>query len=207
MAYLWPGLPHLWVEGSWAGLILAIGFTALVNLAIVNLFIWPELLSPKAKWVGGAALAVLWLAALWETRGELRRQAERRQAELDNRIDPEAQREQQIQAEADRQLMAAQQRYLCGDWLAAERLLLDLLKADKHDIEANLLLATVWRHLGRPSHALRRLKRIARLEAADRWRFEMEQELSKLAAPNPTPDHQQDTSHQHDGDPSEPRAA
>lgn len=155
---------------------------ALVNLAIVNLFIWPELLEPRAKWVGGAALAVLWLAALWETRGELRRQAKRRQAELEDRVDPETEREQQQQADADRRLMAAQQRYLCGDWLAAERLLLELLKSNKHDIEGNLLLANVWRHLGRPKHAARRLKRIARLEAADRWRFEIEQELEKLAA-------------------------
>ena len=182
LAYLWPGLPHLWVEGSWAGLALAIGFTALVNLAIVNLFIWPELMEPRAKWVGGAALLALWIAALWETRGELRRQAERRRAAEEDRPDPEAQRQAAQQAEADRQLMAAQRSYLAGDWTRAERTLLELIKVNKHDIEAQLLLATLWRHLGRTRHAVRRLGRIARLDAAAPWRFEIQQELELAAA-------------------------
>ncbi|MCO6046837.1 hypothetical protein NG895_23305 [Aeoliella sp. ICT_H6.2] len=182
LAYLWPGLPHLWVEGSWAGLALAIGFTALVNLAIVNLFIWPELMEPRAKWVGGAALFALWVAALWETRGELRRQAERRRAAEEDRPDPETEQLALQQAEADQQLMAAQRSYLAGDWIAAERTLLELIKVNKHDIEAQLLLATLWRHLGRTRHAVRRLGRIARLDAAAPWRFEIEQELALATA-------------------------
>jgi hypothetical protein len=184
LAYLWPGLPHLWVEGSWAGLALAIGFTALVNLAIVNLFIWPELLEPRAKWVGGAALLVLWLAALWETHGELRRQAERRRAEREERPDPETERLAGQQADADRQLVAAQRAYLAGDWAGAERLLLELTKTHNEDIEAHLLLATLWRHLGRSRYASRRLKRIARLDAARAWRYEIERELELSAQPD-----------------------
>lgn len=155
-----------------------------MNLAIVTLFIWPELVEPRAKWVGGAALLVLWVAALWETRGELRRQAERRRAAEEDRPDPEAERLALQQAEADRQLMAAQRSYLAGDWIAAERTLLELIKVNKHDIEAQLLLATLWRHLGRNRHAVRRLARMARLDAAAPWRFEIEQEL-KLAAATP----------------------
>ncbi len=185
LAYLWPGLPHLWVEGSWAGLALAIGFTALVNLAIVNLFIWPELMEPRAKWVGGAALLALWIAALWETRGELRRQAERRKAAEEDRPDPQAERLAKQQAEADQQLMAAQRSYLAGDWIAAERTLLELIKVNKNDIEAQLLLATLWRHLGRNRHAVRRLGRIARLDAATSWQYEIEQELN-FATATPT---------------------
>ena len=180
IAYLWPGLAHLWVEGSWAGLALAIGFTALVNLAIVNLFIWPELLDVRAKWVGGVALLLLWLAALWETRGELRRQAERRRAESEGTLDPETERLEQLQAEADRQLMTAQRQYLAGDWVEAERTLVELVRNHKQDIEAHLMLATLWRHLGRTTQAKRRLHKIARLEAADPWRFEIENELAIL---------------------------
>lgn len=177
MAYLWPGLPHLWVEGSWAGLVLAIGFTALVNLAIVNLFVWPELLEVRAKWVGGGALVALWLAALWETRGELRRQAAKRRAQAEEGPDPDAER----QAEADRQFMAAQRLYLAGDWTQTERKLLELIKANKQDVEAQLLLATVWRHLGRTRHAERRLRKLARLEIATPWAYEIERELQLVS--------------------------
>lgn len=172
----------MWVEGSWAGLALAIGFTALVNLAIVNLFIWPELMEPRVKWVGGAALAVLWLAALWETRGELRRQAERRQAELDGRVDPAEQLAADRQAAANRQLVVAQRLYLAGDWVEAERTLLQLTKSNKQDIEAQLLLATVWRHLGRTRQAASRLRRIAKFDAAKQWQFEIARELELIAA-------------------------
>lgn len=172
----------MWVEGSWAGLALAIGFTALANLAIVNLFIWPELLEPRAKWVGGVALAVLWLAAIWETRGELRRQSQRRRAEREDRVDPDSERQAEQQAEADRQLVAAQRLYLAGDWVETERLLLELTRTHKQDIESQLLLATVWRHLGRTRHAARRLRRLANLDAAASWRFEIERELALIAA-------------------------
>lgn len=168
---------------------LAIGFTVLVNLAIVNLLIWPELMEARAKWVGGVALVALWMAALWETRGELRRQAERRRAEREDRIDPAIEREAVEQAQADRQLMAAQRAYLAGDWVETERLLLELIKTSKQDIEAQLLLATVWRHLGRTRHATRRLRRIAKLDAAERWRFEIAREL-ELMVDNHTAEHE-----------------
>lgn len=177
MAYLWPGLPHLWVEGSWAGLVLAIGFTALANLAIVSTFIWPELLEPRERWVGGVALAALWLAALWETRGELRRQAAKRRAEAQEVPDPDTER----QAEADRRFMVAQRQYLSGDWTQTERTLLELIKANKQDVEAQLLLATVWRHLGRTRHAERRLRKLARLEMATPWAYEIERELDAVS--------------------------
>ncbi len=159
-----------------------------MNLAIVHLFIWPELMEPRAKWVGGVALAVLWLAALWETRGELRRQADRRRAERAGQIDPAEQHEAEQQAESDRQLAAVQRLYLGGDWVETERKLLELTKTNPQDIEAQLLLATVWRHLGRTRHAARRLRRIAKLDAAASWRFEIGRELEFIASPSSEPE-------------------
>lgn len=196
LAYLWPGLPHLWVEGSWAGLALAIGFTVLFNLAVVNLVVWPEMLQAEAKWVGGVALAGLWLAALVETRGELRRQAERRRAEAENRPDPEAERQKKLAEECDRQLIAAQRLYLAGDWGGAERILLPLAKNNKHDIEAQLLLATVWRRQGRTKEAAKRLRWLMRLEASGPWRFGLENELRIANSLDHSPvadDHQANT--------------
>jgi len=123
------------------------------------------------------ALAGLWLAALWETRGELKRQAERKRAEAENRTDPLEIQQAEIEEQNNRQLAAAQRLYLAGDWVGTERTLLPLTKADKQDIEAHLLLATVWRRQGREKEATRRLHWLTRLEAAARWRFEIESEL------------------------------
>lgn len=144
---------------------------------MLNLVIWPELLTSQAKWVGGAALAGLWLAALVETRGELKRQAERRKAEAENRADPLELQQAEIEQQHDSQLAAAQRLYLAGDWVGTERTLLPLTKTNKQDIEAHLLLATVWRRQGREKEAARRLQWLTRLEAAARWRFEIESEL------------------------------
>ncbi len=177
-AYLWPGLPHLWVDGSWAGLALAIGFAALLNLGIVGTLVWPELFPPRAKMVGGGVLALLWAAALWETRGELRRQA--------SRHDPESCESSQLaevsqRAEIDELFTEAQIDYLAGDWAGAEQHLLDLLKLDRDDIECQLMLATLWRRMGRSTDAVRRLRRIARLDAALPWQFEIHRELEFAA--------------------------
>ena len=156
-----------------------------MNLAIVNLLIWPEMLDTKAKWVGGAALAILWLAALLETRGELRRQAERRRAENENRVDPETLRQAELAKQCDLQLAEAQQLYLAGEWIETERALLKLTKTNKDDIEAHLLLATVWRRMDRCRDAVRRLTWLGRLDAAAKWRFEIEQELERASKQPP----------------------
>ncbi len=173
-AYLWPGLPHLWVDGSWAGLALAIAFAALLNLGILGTFVWPELFPPRARLVGAGVLALLWTAALWETRGELRRQAARRDPE--NPTPDEMAQDQQTK-EIARLFCEAQTSYLAGDWAATEQLLLDILRIDRDDIECQLMLATLWRRMGRSTDALRRLRRISRLDAALPWQFEIHREI------------------------------
>ena len=84
IAYLWPGLPHLWIRGSVAGLSLALAFSVLLNVLILATLVWPEWLDLRLTFGCGLCAAVLWLAALWETRRELRRIAEARLAEHEN---------------------------------------------------------------------------------------------------------------------------
>src|SRR5690606_3756204 len=76
----------------------------------------------------------------------------------------------------------AQQVYLQGDWVAAEQVLLKLLKLDKRDAEARLMLATLWRHQGRHREAIRQLDMLSRLETADRWHHEIAVERQENAA-------------------------
>ncbi len=37
----WPGLPGLWYRGYASSLLVAFGFSILLNLAVISSFIWP----------------------------------------------------------------------------------------------------------------------------------------------------------------------
>jgi Tfp pilus assembly protein PilF len=121
---------------------------------------------------------LLWIAALWETRCELQRQAHR--GETDEPT-PEQMAEQTRQHEIERLFGAAQASYLAGDWAATERSLLDALRLDAADIECQLMLATLWRRTGRTVEATRRLRRLSRLDAALPWQFEIHRELGRMS--------------------------
>lgn len=187
-AYLWPGLPHLWNEGSWAGLGLAVGFTVLLNTLILAAFAWPEWLPERVRLACGAVTGLVWLVALIETRNELRRQAARLQSETTEAApagDQPAQEHVEGRPAPDRRLdellRRAQRLYLAGDWVETERTLVRLLRLDRDDIEGQLLLAAVWRHSDRQRKARRLLARLARRQDAEAWAFEINDELARLA--------------------------
>ena len=183
-AYLWPGLPHLWIAGSWAGLILALSFTVLLNLVLVTTLVWTDWLPARVQLACAALLGVIWLAAVIETRFELRRIAASRQQSgdcADSGVDGTLEADQEEGIPADELFRQAQAAYLRGDWLAAERSLLDLLRLDRRDIEGQLLLATLWRHSGRFDEAVGQLDRLQRLEDAAAWQFEINREREFIA--------------------------
>jgi hypothetical protein len=73
-AYLWPGLPQVWLRGSYVGLALAIGFTALANVLLVATLAWDEWLPQRTllellRHDGRDAEARLLLATLWRHEG------------------------------------------------------------------------------------------------------------------------------------------
>ncbi|TWT87706.1 hypothetical protein Mal64_32490 [Pseudobythopirellula maris] len=179
-AYLWPGLAHLWHSGAWAGLALAVGFGVLLNLLIISTWVWPAWLEPRLKLGCGLIVGLLWVAALWETRGELRRVAQRREAEESGVPTPEDTRQVARQAELDDLLCESQKRYLRGDWLAALSAVDRLLHADRHDVEAQLLRASVLRRVGRDEEAKRQLQHTSRFDDAQQWAFEIGRELERL---------------------------
>ena len=67
-AYLWPGLPHLWIRGSWAGLAVAVGFMALANTMLLASFVYREWITGDALWIGYWALAATWLLVSHQAR-------------------------------------------------------------------------------------------------------------------------------------------
>jgi hypothetical protein len=174
-AYLWPGLPQVWLRGSWVGLILAVGFTAIANVLLAATLVWEEWLPARGRWIGLAGLAVIWVVAWIEGRAEWRRliaQWKEGAEESDNLPDP-------VREQGYRE---AQTAYLAADWVSAERRLLELLRYDARDAEARLLLATLWRHEDRHEAALRELDVLERLETAAAWAFEIATERERIAA-------------------------
>ena len=73
--YLWPGLPQIWLYGSWSGLVVALGAAALLDVLLLVSFGWTELIGQNLRNILWAAFVVAWIAAVvWSSR-QCRRQA------------------------------------------------------------------------------------------------------------------------------------
>ncbi|MCA9248258.1 MAG: tetratricopeptide repeat protein [Planctomycetales bacterium] len=161
----WPGLPQLWLQGSWAGLALAIGFSALANVLLLGSFVWTEWLSQQVLWGGWTALVLIWGASWFFTEKweQLFAASQITRAELRDRVYREAQVE-----------------YLQGNWRDAELKLNRLLSECVKDVDARLMLATLKRRTGRLSEAREHLDLLQRCEASAKWRQEIEVEFAKI---------------------------
>lgn len=173
-AYLWPGLAQVWLRGSWVGLTLAVGFTAILNLLVASALVWDEWLPTEARWVGVAGLAAIWAAALIDGRAEWRRLLAEWSADDAGQELPDARSDQWFQE--------AQVAYLAGDWVSTEQTLVRLLRQDARDAEARLMLATLWRHEGRLDAAREQLDQLDRLETAAPWAYEITRERERICA-------------------------
>ena len=184
--YLWPGLPSLWLRGSWAGLVVAVGFTALANVLLLATLVYREWISSDALWIGYGALTLVWLLAWWQSRWERRAVL----ADATGEDAPLSPGKEKKRIRLEELFREAQRKYIESDWVAAEQLLLKLLKSDSRDVEGRLLLATLWRHQGRTQEAERQLQRLERLESAQDWQREIAAERKHLqqALALPEPD-------------------
>ena len=150
----------------------------LLHTVVLATVVWPQWLPPRIVAGCGVTLGLLWLAAVGETRGELRRLAAEQSSQA---IDEAADSRPPLpdhQETTDTLFTTAQNQYLQADWVTTEQTLLELLRLDSEDIEAGLLLATLWRRIGRTRDARRRLRWLARRELAYDWRFEIDAEFN-----------------------------
>jgi len=161
--YLWPGLPQIAREGSWAALAVAIGFAALVNLALMATLLWSELFTPEVR-------NLVWMAvlAIWGGSAAVCYRWDRRHA---------AQREA---GPADDAFIEARDHYLKGNWFESEQVLRGLLGENPRDLDAGLMLAALLRRAGRPDEARLELDRLKRLDGFEKWEPEISRELELL---------------------------
>jgi hypothetical protein len=163
--FLWPGLPRLWMRGSWFSLLLALVAAAALSAALVMSFGWSELVGPGVRTAIWSSLGATWCfagAMAFARRGRLLPPAER--AAPPNDRFPEA-----------------LDGYLRGDWFQTERVLAEILEYNERDIEARLLLATMLRHLRRFDEAERHLDLLVRFDGAAEWEFEIRRERERIA--------------------------
>lgn len=172
--HLWPGLAQLWLRGSWVGLLVAVGFTALANVLAAATFVWTEWLPSDVRWTALGVMAGIWLLAWIDARADWRRAIAELAGDEDATGDPTEQ--------SDQWFREAQVAYLANDWFVAEQLLERLLKLNPRDAEARLMLATLWRHQNRLGAAIEELNRLERLEAAAPWKSEISWERERIGA-------------------------
>ncbi|MCA9101471.1 MAG: hypothetical protein R3C10_18440 [Pirellulales bacterium] len=165
--YLWPGMVALWTRGAWAGLVVAIAFAALLNVAMLGTWVWSEWLNGWQWWAAWSMVAATSAGAL--AYGDGPRFAGRAAPGL--ALDG-----------ADDLLAAAQREYLRTHWVEAEMLLRRQLVRHPADAAARLLLATLFRHTGRYDEARRELRQIESLNDGHVWSWEVERERLLLGA-------------------------
>ncbi|MBN2580648.1 MAG: hypothetical protein JXB10_16805 [Pirellulales bacterium] len=164
--FLWPGLPRLWLRGSWFSLLVAAAAGAALSAALVLSFGWSELITPGVRTALWGSLGAGWCLAAAVALARRRRWLPA---------------EETMVSEDDR-FPAALENYLRGDWFEAERVLAEVLEYNPRDIEARLLLATMLRHLRRGDEAARHLDLLVRLDGAEKWEFEIRRERKQLDA-------------------------
>jgi len=160
----------LWRRGSWSALGLALGFAALVNLTLVAGVVWPELFPEALRKGSWAALVVVWVGSVVVARW---REGDATAADR--------------QPEADDPYRQATQYYLQGSWFEAECALAGLLRRNPRDVDAALMLATLYRHAGRLDDAARQLAQLERFDEAAKWALEIDRERRWLAAAQDQP--------------------
>lgn len=167
----WPGLARLWYRGYWSSLLVAIGFSILVNIALVSSFLWPWSLGDTFPFVVWPVILAVWTAS----------------ARISYRNLPDlmavGQPPGETMGDASATLfIQAQREYLKGHWTESESLLTRRLDRQPRDIEARLLLATLYRHQRQMQKATSELLNLERFDESIHWEFEIrrERELIEL---------------------------
>jgi hypothetical protein len=148
--------------GEIAGLLTAVTFTALLNLMLVASFIWPEFLPVSWLVIGWLLVACSWCFSAWRSFRWLSETYDRQGGRCSEDL-----------------FIQAQSEYLSGHWCEAESLL-QRVNRDGRDVEAHLMLASLYRHTKRFAEARGRLRLLERLDGAEKWRSELEREQRLL---------------------------
>lgn len=182
----WPGLAQLWLRGSYPSLIWAIGFSLVLNLALVSTFLWPALLGNVYPAIAWPIIFLVWLVSTWASLTvveQLSAPPKMSSEQERNEFSPENEGIINCDSQPDLDTVAshtlfnrAQREYLKGHWTEAESLLKQRLIQAERDIEARLFLATLYRHTDKLDFASDQLDQMEKLDDSVHWKFEINRE-------------------------------
>jgi uncharacterized protein HemY len=162
--FLWPGLPQIWLRREWIGLAKAVGAAVMLNAVLLGTFGWNELVSSGMRIVLWFAVAAFWTASAITGYVQTKRRSSRKQRTPAKDTFPQA-----------------HDLYLKGDYFQAECLLVEMLARNERDLDARLMLATLYRHNRRYEEAARQLDVLARYDGSEKWNLEIDRERRLLA--------------------------
>ena len=165
LTLVWPGMPWLWLRGSFAGLVLAVAFALALDVAVFTTWIWSELVDFRLSLAVWTATAIVWLIAT---------------ASALTGFPPPIPHGRD--AATDALFVKARDAYLARDWLAAETKLRTLLDLSPTDGEAQLLLGTLLRRVGRLDEAAAAFETLSRSDAGAPWLPAIARELERIAS-------------------------
>lgn len=163
MLRLWPGLPGLFRYGRWSFLIVALAFAFVLDGFLFLNFFWTEYLTPTQRNIG-----LLVLLGVWFCLGII---ANQRMKWFENM------RCSDLKSQKYNDVIL---HYLQGNWFETEFTLKAILKKNPQDVDALLMLATLFRHTKRSEEAIQTLLLAKKMEESRKWYFEIETELSRL---------------------------
>jgi hypothetical protein len=144
---------------------LALGFAVLVNVVLVGSLVWTDLLPVVVRQGAWVVVVTVWVGA-----AVVARWSDARTSGAGDEFLPG-------DCFAD-----ASEHYLKGNWFETECVLTGLLRRNPRDVDAGLMLATLYRHTGRLEEAASQLDRLERMEEAAKWALEISRERLWLAA-------------------------
>ncbi len=167
---LWPGLARLWLRGDWSGLLAAIVFAVCLNVALISCFVWTDWLGFQLPSLTWPVIGIVWFVAAWRSYWNL----------------PQLSSSEFDSSETEDLFLEAQTEYLCGHWIEVEALVRRILRINPEDVDAHLMLATLFRHTNRFDEAQQQLKTLQRQPGSNKWYLEIHREqqlLARLAQP------------------------
>jgi hypothetical protein len=165
-----PGLGHLLTRRYLKGVVLALVFTTSAELFLLARFWWPSEAGVGLAWASVAVAAAVWIYALGDAVSASRHAGEA------------------FVGRKDDLLRRAQVAWLKRDNAEAEALLRRLLAMDERDVEGWIHLGKVLKSSGKDAEARRCFRAARNLDGSERWRWELERELTGVKAKTPEPE-------------------